>query len=871
MQRFRMGAMFRSEQMTLCQLFLQPEAAYTSVSALGEMGIAQFRDMNAEVNPFMRKFVSEVRRCDELERKLRYIEEEVRRDDVKIPDLEEAPTAPNPREIIDLEAHLEKTETEMLELSQNGVNLKSNFKELKEMKYVLEKAQHFMSEECDLFTAASAFVFQQEESDSNRALIGGEERGRLGFVAGVIPRDKVPGFERMLWRVSRGNVFLRQAPLEEPLEDPATGQPINKTVFVAFYQGENLKSRLKKVCTGYHATLYTCPSSVSEREGVVRELRIRLEDLNVVLSQTMDHRHRVVQAVAKELQTWKAMVRKMKAIYHTLNMFNMDVTNKCLIGECWVPKDELQHLRRALEDGGKAVGSTINPIINILSTTENPPTFIRTNKFTEGFQVLIDAYAVGTYREVNPASFTTITFPFLFSVMFGDLGHGIVVFLFAGWMCLFEKKLKKNKWGEIWDIFFGGRYIILLMGIFSMYSGLLYNDIFSLSLNIFGSGWVMNIPKYNLSVESKLALDPAEGGYRGDPYYMGLDPVWQSADNKIIFLNSFKMKLSIIIAVVHMVFGICLSVVNFVHMKKYINILLDFVPQIIFLVLLFGYMAFMVVYKYIVFSPYSQQEIADDPSLEPWGTRCAPSVLITFINMVLVSANSKVEGCNQYMFGGQEEIQRAFLVIALLMVPVLLLGKPIYIKMSARRQATHQVLKPATNGDVSNNGIEMTGASDPEQGGHVQPRGGQDHGEHGESFSDVMVHQAIHTVEYVLSTVSHTASYLRLWALSLAHAQLSDVLWNMVFRRAIKIAGGMGTDGSFSGGNIAGGFVIYVVFALWVCFTVAVLVLMEGLSAFLHTLRLHWVEFMSKFYTGSGYPFEPFSFKGILKETNSLD
>ncbi len=60
------------------------------------------------------------------------------------------------------------------------------------------------------------------------------------------------------------------------------GQPINKTVFVAFYQGENLKSRLKKVCTGYHATLYTCPSSVSERDGVVRELRIRLEDLNVV-------------------------------------------------------------------------------------------------------------------------------------------------------------------------------------------------------------------------------------------------------------------------------------------------------------------------------------------------------------------------------------------------------------------------------------------------------------------------------------------------------------------------------------------------------------------------------------------------------------
>lgn len=40
-----MGAMFRSEEMALCQLFIQPETAYSAVSELGEKGTVQFRDV----------------------------------------------------------------------------------------------------------------------------------------------------------------------------------------------------------------------------------------------------------------------------------------------------------------------------------------------------------------------------------------------------------------------------------------------------------------------------------------------------------------------------------------------------------------------------------------------------------------------------------------------------------------------------------------------------------------------------------------------------------------------------------------------------------------------------------------------------------
>uniref|UniRef100_A0A8P4K7Q4 V-type proton ATPase subunit a n=1 Tax=Dicentrarchus labrax TaxID=13489 RepID=A0A8P4K7Q4_DICLA len=719
-----MGELFRSEEMTLAQLFLQSEAAYCC--------------LNPDVNVFQRKFVNEVRRCEEMDRKLRFVEKEIKKANIPIVDTGENPEVPFPRDMIDLEATFEKLENELKEINTNQEALKKNFLELTELKHILRRTQQFFDE-------VSLTV-------------------HTGLAKLFIGRERIPTFERMLWRVCRGNVFLRQADIEDPLEDPTTGDQVHKSVFIIFFQGDQLKNRVKKICEGFRATLYPCPETPQERKEMLAGVNARIEDLQMVLNQTEDHRQRVLQAAAKTVRVWFIKVRKMKAIYHTLNLCNIDVTQKCLIAEVWCPVSDLDSIQFALRRGTEKSGSTVPSILNRMQTKQTPPTYNKTNKFTSGFQNIVDAYGIGSYREINPAPYTIITFPFLFAVMFGDLGHGTLMTCAALYLVLRESRLM------MFSMVFAGRYIILLMGIFSIYTGIIYNDCFSKSLNVFGSGWSVR-PMFDarLGGNKVLQLDPTIDGVFKGPYPIGIDPIWNIATNKLTFLNSFKMKMSIILGVIHMLFGVSLSLFNHLYFKKPLNIYLGFIPEIVFMASLFGYLAILIFYKWFSYDASTSKD--------------APSLLIAFINMFLFNYN---DPSNKPLYRGQMAIQSLLVIIALACVPCMLIVKTLVL----RRQ--HLWRKNLFN------------------------------------FGDVAVNQAIHTIEYCLGCISNTASYLRLWALSLAHAQLSEVLWSMVMHIGL------------SSRSFGGFFLLAIVFYFFAVLTVAILLIMEGLSAFLHALRLHW-------------------------------
>ena len=77
-------------------------------------------------------------------------------------------------------------------------------------------------------------------------------------------------------------MFVRFSDIDEPMEDPRTGDTLYKVVFVVIFQGEELRSRVRKICEAFHASIYPCPQNAAER----REMKIGVETYNLVSDPT---------------------------------------------------------------------------------------------------------------------------------------------------------------------------------------------------------------------------------------------------------------------------------------------------------------------------------------------------------------------------------------------------------------------------------------------------------------------------------------------------------------------------------------------------------------------------------------------------------
>ena len=641
-----------------------------------------------------------------------------------------------------------------------------------------------------------------ENNQKSSLLLDDYDVSELNFISGIIKAEDDMRMKRMIFRASRGRALPTFFDLT--IEDKLTKQKIEKKIFTIFVQGgaQNfLAKKIIQICDIFGASRFTIPKREdlqNEINSVQQEIYEKKEYLKTVETSIKDF---FKDKIGENEFPGKYDMYKLYFLQEKLLFTNL---NKCklhkdlLDGEVWIPEEKLHLVQEALNKISSRNPNKLTAVISDFDEIENsnPPSYLKVNDFTMPFQMIVSEYGIPRYREINPGLFTIITFPFMFGVMFGDIGHGGLILLLSIWLVLKKDEILKTM--PDLKMLVKTRYFFLMCGFFAFFNGWIYDDFFATPLGIFGSCY-----KNKKNDEGKIIAER-----QGDCVYpIGIDPKWYSSNNELAFLNSFKMKMSVIIGVLQMILGLFLKGINGIYFGDYIDFFFEFIPQLIFMCLLFGYMCLMIYIKW-------GTDWSDDPSKAP---SIISQLLMIFLNMGSTGPdNFKTPLFHREDFHFQESFQFNALIISVICIPVMLLVKPTveYFKL------------PKDELGAENKGNQVT-------------------------ITDLAVNQIIETIEYVLGTVSHTASYLRLWALSLAHAQLAKVFFEITLLGFIQ-------SGSIIG--MIGGFFLLA------NITIGVLMGMDLLECSLHTLRLHWVEFQSKFYKADGYPFMPYSFKYINEE-----
>ena len=664
---------------------------------------------------------------------------------------------------------------------------------------------------------------------------------------GVIRADDEIKMNRMILRMGRGRAIATFFDMDIPqyISYNVLKKKDEKKIFIVIFPTEAKEYLMKKmlqICDILSASHYIPPENETKEE-ILRNLEKKIRDKRQYIIESEASIKKFLKKFSgnedkpARMDLLRLYSKKEKMIYTNLN--------KCIIrdnfvdGEVWVLEEKKDILISLLNSGvSKDEMKSLGTFIEINENVLKRPTYIPTNEFTYAFQEIVNTYGVPRYREINPAIFNIVFFPFLFGVMFGDIGHGLIIFLFAMYLVYYNEDINKKEGKSPLKLLTKFRYFLLLLSVCSIYCGLLYNEFMSVPLSMHDTCYERD------RIETKFANKKD-----GCNFPFGMDPKWFVAENQLTFFNSFKMKFSVVIGVIHMMLGIFLKGLNDNYYKNIYGIIFEFFPQFIFMAVLLGY---MVVLIFIKWSTYF------------YDTSRAPSIITHLINLAIKGGSvenmplwgNQIQGTGRYQ---QENFHAVIIAILVILIPVMILPKPFLDYKKYKKKKDQKLLQEINNNNINedNFGEDDKGSNGPLQDNNYYSEEISNEHERNKSFVDFFIGQVIYSIEFILGTVSNTASYLRLWALSLAHAELSKVFFEKTLKQNIS-------DGDYYFGL---GFVlIFVGYFVLANMTIFVLIGMDFMECFLHTLRLHWVEFQNKFYYADGYLFQPYSFKRIIQE-----
>ncbi|AFN83796.1 V-type ATP synthase [Encephalitozoon romaleae SJ-2008] len=524
--------MLRSEKMCLVSMYFSKDTAKQTITEIGKNGLLHFKDLNKDIKSENLLYTREITHMEKLISRLQYLTGDVKEVDegIKHSDIDQ------------VEEQVNKFFSRLIQLKSIKKETDTNQTRLKEDLYMLEETENFLGT-----VTEEAHLVQ------------------FDFMTGIVEKGKKLLIRKVLHQALRRNLVIRTKDVEDG----------TKAVFIVFAHGSEALEKVKDIFSSLggrildHKKFRECKRGLLELSATISQMQ-QIEDHN-------DEAIRKEQEKIRHLaNTWRYYLNKEMKIYQALNKLSFDFDRDCLVGEAWILGEEIGKLKRINEIKGD--GTSLFAF-EITESEEMPPTYFKTNEFTEPFQILTNTYAVPSYGEINPAIFTLFTFPMLFGCMFGDVFHGLLLLCLSVYLIRNSKRFKNCS--ETLQMIVSGKYIILTFSIGAMFFGLLYSD--------FGS---LAIPLFTSSRDSNRT------------YPFGVDHMWHHSKNEMVFLNSMKMKMSIIIGFLHMSLGVVISFLNAMYFNEPVEIYGVLIPQTIVFCSFVGYMVFLIIYKWLVTSNY---------------------------------------------------------------------------------------------------------------------------------------------------------------------------------------------------------------------------------------------------------------------------
>ena len=133
------------------------------------------------------------------------------------------------------------------------------------------------------------------------------------------------------------------------------------------------------------------------------------------------------------IEFYSAFCSAEKSVYTIMNYFS--ISEMTMKTNCWFPTEEENEIKETLSSFTSLENANAFLIIDD-TRNDIPPTYFKTNDLTKPFQDIVNMYGIPRYKEINPAYFAVFLFPYLIGVMYGDIGHGVIIAVLSIWLII---------------------------------------------------------------------------------------------------------------------------------------------------------------------------------------------------------------------------------------------------------------------------------------------------------------------------------------------------------------------------------------------------------------------------------------------------